>query len=92
MITVKFFTTLRILLRRAEIQLDITSSTVRDLLQLCEQRISQPFLHKLVDPQKEIIPGTIILVNGHNILHLKGLDTPINSGDQIALFPPGGGG
>ncbi|MGC9312948.1 MAG: MoaD/ThiS family protein [Sediminispirochaetaceae bacterium] len=92
MITVKFFTTLRILLRQAEIELDITSSTVRDLLQLCEQRIAQPFLHKLVNPQKEIIPGTIILVNGHNILHLEGLDTPISSGDQIALFPPGGGG
>ncbi len=92
MITVKFFTTLRILLRRAELEFDISSTTVRDLLHLCEQRIPQPFLHKLIDPQKEIITGTIILVNGHNILHLEGLDTPINSGDQIALFPPGGGG
>ena len=92
MITVKFFTTLRILLRQAELRLDISSTTVREMLRLCEQHTRQPFLHKLVDPQYKIIPGTIILVNGHNILHLDGMETPLHSGDQVALFPPGGGG
>jgi len=92
MITVKFFTTLRILLRLSEFQFAATPGTVFDLLSLCERRTPKPFLHKLIDAQNSIIPGTIILVNGHNILHLNGLDTELNDGDEVALFPPGGGG
>jgi len=91
MITVKFFTTLRILLKLAELQFNLSDSTIGEILSLCEKRTPVPFLHKLIE-NSSIIPGTIILVNGHNILHLKGLETKVNDGDQIALFPPGGGG
>jgi len=92
MITVKFFTTLSVLLRQKELQFDLTSATILHVLQLCETRTSKPFLHKLLDSHQKIIPGTIILLNGHNILHLNGLDTTAYNGDTLALFPPGGGG
>ncbi len=92
MITVKFFTTLRVLLRQRELQFSLASSTILHLLQLCETRTSKPFVYKLLDAQQKIIPGTIILINGHNILHLNGLDTVTYDGDTVSLFPPGGGG
>jgi molybdopterin converting factor small subunit len=33
-----------------------------------------------------------ILKNGRNIQFLSGLDTPLDDGDTIALFPPVAGG
>ena len=92
MITVNFFTTLRVLLRQRELQFNLSSSTILKILQLCETRTSKPFVYKLLDSQQKIIPGTIILINGYNILHLKGLDTAAHDGDTVSLFPPGGGG
>ena len=42
-------------------------------------------------------PGTLrdfvnILKNGRNIHFMAGLDTPLDEGDLIALFPPAAGG
>ncbi len=42
--------------------------------------------------RKELERGYIILVNGHNIVHLNGLDTPLNEEDTVSIFPPLGGG
>ncbi len=36
--------------------------------------------------------GLVILVNGRNIGKLSGLDTILNEGDQVTLFPPAAGG
>ncbi len=36
--------------------------------------------------------GVQILVNGRSIRFLDGLDTLLEDGDQLALFPPIGGG
>lgn len=33
-----------------------------------------------------------ILVNGRDITHLDGLDTPLEDGDKLSLFPPVAGG
>jgi molybdopterin synthase sulfur carrier subunit len=96
MITVKFFTTLRIHLGIGEMQCGRPADNgllrIRDLLESCEHRSPRPFLFKLIDTNGEIVPGAIIMVNGHNIHHLQGLETKVSEGDQIALFPPGGGG
>lgn len=34
----------------------------------------------------------IILLNGHNIRLLKGLETPVKDGDRLDIFPPAAGG
>jgi len=31
-------------------------------------------------------------VDGRNVLFLQGLETPVQAGQEIAFFPPGGGG
>jgi len=57
-------------------------------------------LIKKYDGMGELIfasPGTIrdfvnILKNGRNVHFLNGLDTPLDEGDVIALFPPVAGG
>ncbi len=34
----------------------------------------------------------IIMVNGQDVRHLQGLDTPLKPSDAIAIFPPVAGG
>jgi len=36
--------------------------------------------------------GTIILIDGKNVLHLDQLDTQIDQDCVVSLFPPSGGG
>ncbi|MFV9510084.1 ubiquitin-like small modifier protein 1 [Tepidibacillus sp. LV47] len=42
--------------------------------------------------QEQLKPHVNIFVNGRNIIYLHGLDTLISTKDEIALFPPVGGG
>lgn len=93
MVKVEFYSLLRLLLKQERLNLPaLKEETIRGLLPRLQQQISIPFVHKLVDEQGELIPGTIILVNRKNILHLDKLETPVHSGDVVAFFPPGAGG
>ena len=97
MITVDFFTTLRLFLKTREIEIDsIKESSILDILQKAEsivfEKTSKKFLFKLLDEEGKIKRGTLILINGKNILDTDGLDAIVRNGDTVALFPPGGGG
>ena len=90
-ITVKSFATLREVVD-AEVRMDLgEGATIRSLLAgLTEQ-------YKGLSDQLFSAPGTLrdfvnILKNGRNIYFLAGLDTPLENGDTIALFPPAAGG
>jgi len=91
-ITIRTFADLREILGAKEQELAVPEGqTVRGLLEgLCE---AHPTLRgKLFDSAGEIRPYIIILKNGRNITSLQQLDTPLEPGDVIALFPPVAGG
>jgi molybdopterin synthase sulfur carrier subunit len=97
MITIKFFTTLRLYLKLGELHLDsIQESPIRGILKNIEdlvvEKTSKRFLFKLLDEDEKIKRGTLILINGKNVLDTDGLDAIVRDGDTVALFPPGGGG
>jgi len=81
---VKFFATLREItgLRETEVK---GVENVRELLEVLYERFGDKF-------KKEIEYRNMILVNGRNILDLQGYDTEIGEDDEIAIFPPAGGG
>ncbi|AAL80469.1 MoaD/ThiS family protein [Pyrococcus furiosus DSM 3638] len=58
--------------------------TVRELLDKLEEMFP--------GFKKELEQGYMILVNGKNIEHLQGLDTPLSDDDTVSIFPPAGGG
>jgi len=91
MIKVKFYSLLRKLIGQNEIELELNSITVSELINQINE-ITKKNIYKELIHNNEIKPGTIILLNGRNIHHLKKLQTVVNQGDMIDIFPPGGGG
>ncbi|WP_025270465.1 MoaD family protein [Hippea sp. KM1] len=93
MVRVRFFTLLRLELgiRGVELQIEGKKQLI-DILNMAESNSPKPFLHKLIDENNNLLSSTIILVNGKNVHHLDGLKTMIKDGDEIDIFPPGGGG
>ena len=93
MVKIQFFSLLRILLKQERIDLPaVEGETVAQLLKRLQQQLPTPFLHKLLTEDGGMHAGTIILVNRYNIHHLKGLQTPVDDTDVVAMFPPGAGG
>jgi len=70
--------------REKIVELDCNRATLREVLHRF------PDLKEIVVNQKP--EDFIILVNGRNIRHLKMLDTELSDGDEVVVFPPGGGG
>ena len=93
-IKVKFHSLLRLYLGFGEMILELPDRqdiTVRELIDELNLRVGKELKNKLLDDD-EIKKGTMVLLNGKNILHLKKLDTVVQDGDVVVFFPPGGGG
>jgi molybdopterin synthase sulfur carrier subunit len=91
-VKVKFYSLFKINLKSSgkEYQID-GEITVTDLISMLDDDYDGYFSHKLLDAG-EIAPGSIILINGENVIHIDGLDSKIKDGDTITLFPPSAGG
>ena len=95
MVKVKFFTLLRLYLEREEIDIDIGATEVRvnTLLKMVNDAIGNDIIvDKLLETNGKMKTGTIILVNGGDVMDADKLDEVVRDGDTISLFPPGGGG
>ena len=92
MVRIRFFSLIRRELGISEVSLDLTSGSLRQYLQKAEEKICKEFVQLLFNDDLKVRKGTIILINGRNIVHLKGIDSKIRTGDEISIFPPGGGG
>jgi MoaD family protein len=66
-------------------------ATIRSLLAVLTGRYGglSDLLFSAPDSLRDLVN---ILKNGRNIQFLSGLDTPLDDGDTIALFPPVAGG
>lgn len=90
-VTVKSFATFREVMEMQIVLPFPEGATVRTLLADLTSRFDR------LDEQLFAAPGTLrdfvnILKNGRNIQFLAGLETSLEDGDVIALFPPLAGG
>jgi sulfur-carrier protein len=64
--------------------------TIRSLLEkLC---VSSEHRQRIFEADGNVRSDITILKNGRNIVFLEGLDTGLNGGDKVAIFPPVCGG
>ena len=95
MVKVKFFTLLRLYLEREGIDIDIEADEVdvKTLLHKVNDALGNNIiLDKLLESNGKMKTGTIILVNGGDVMDTTKLDAIVKDGDSISLFPPGVGG
>ena len=65
-------------------------STVGTVLRELESTHDEMRGRLIVDD--DLAPQINVLKNGRGVLHLDGLDTPLESGDRVSVFPPVAGG
>ena len=85
---IKFFGNLRQLAQSSRLQVE--GNSVRTVLdELCRQ--NQALMDAMLD-NGQLRPHVRVVVNGHDVQLEQGLDTPLEENDQVAIFPPLGGG
>lgn len=75
--------------RRVPIEAD-GLETVGDALEALLD--ARPGLRERVLEDGELAEHVNVLVNGESVSAREGLDTPVEAGDELALFPPVSGG
>jgi molybdopterin synthase sulfur carrier subunit len=89
---VKVFGTLRSIIGEKELEISLDQEgTIGAMLD--QLTITYPKLQaKLIGEEETPPTGVNILVNGRSIRFLDGLNTSVEEDDEVALFPPLGGG
>lgn len=90
-IIIKFYALLRRRLGAQAIEIESDELSVLELLLLAEKKTGQNFLEELLDREKGLLTGTMILINGENIRLRQNLETLVRGGDTVDLFSAGGG-
>jgi len=91
-VRLKFFATYRDITRCNEIDI-AAPSDVWELLGLLGERYGAPIKEKLFTPDGAGVgQDAIVLVNGRNIAHLSGKETPLTEVDVVCIFPMVAGG
>ena len=90
---VKFYSLFRINLKSPGTEYELESEiTIAELIKKLDQDYDGYFTHKLLEDDRSISPGSIIMVNGKNVIHLDKLETKVDNDDTVTLFPPSAGG
>jgi molybdopterin synthase sulfur carrier subunit len=90
-VVVRYFADIRTLAGTDEEERTSAPPTVNALLAVLAAEKS-PAFEKRVFPGGKLSDTMIILVNGRNILHLNGVQTPLKPDDVVAVFPMVAGG
>jgi molybdopterin converting factor small subunit len=76
---------------KQEISLEPASSALKDVLRVLKDR-DKGELGRFVDGGLSLVDGSVLLVNGRNILSLAGWETQIRAGDELTFMVPVAGG
>ena len=91
-VTVKFYSYLRDLIgKKAKVELDLDEGAVISHL-LSELLLDPQIKDALLDDNQELKSDITLLKNGREITFLAGMETKLEPGDEISIFPLVAGG
>ena len=91
-ITVKIYATLRLRLGLSEVEIIVDNPlTMLQLLEMVNRKVEDNIIPDLIT-DNQIITGTMLLIDGKNVLHAQKLDTIIDKECEVSVFPPVAGG
>jgi molybdopterin converting factor small subunit len=76
---------------KQEIFLEPASSMLKDVVHVLKDR-DHGLLERFISDDLSPVDGTVILVNGRNILSLDRWETKIHEGDELTFMVPVAGG
>lgn len=76
---------------KEQVSLEPASTALKDVLRVIKDRDKGELL-RFVGDDLALLDGSVILVNGRNILSLDKLETKIRDGDEITFMVPVAGG
>ncbi len=88
---IRFFATLRLKLSSRGVAYGGPPLTVGELLDWLDENVDEHISGELVEADRSIRIGTMMLVNGFNVFHSGGLGTLLEGG-RVDLWPPAAGG
>ncbi len=68
------------------------NATIKELLEAIREQIGEKIYKRIKTLLDDEGINLLILVNGRNIKHLKGIETKIKEKDRVDIFPPAAGG
>lgn len=87
-IKVRFFANFREFTKTSG--LEIEGDTVRDILEKICYKF--PGINKMLFKDEKLQPYVNVFLNGESVLESGGLDRPLETNDEVAIFPPVSGG
>jgi len=89
---VKFFATYRKLTGLEEANVP-APATVWELVTGFADKYGEPVAKRMLNEKRDDFgPDLIILINGRNVMHMQGKDTPLSEDDLVVIFPVVAGG
>jgi len=87
-VTILLIGTLRSLLSRDSIEVEIIREvSFREVWELAAKQIGQDLKPYITDPKTgEILPWVAIFVDGENLRHLQGWETPLPGGNKVVIL------
>lgn len=88
----RFFATFREAVGQKSIERSFDDgATVGDVLAAIEDEYPE-LAGQILDDDGDIRPQLSILKNGREVVHIEGVDTALEDGDRLSVFPPVAGG
>lgn len=93
LVRVRFFGGLKETMKKSWMLIEVPKgSTIRDFFFQLAKNKDSALLEKFMADKNKIRSEITVLLNGRNIMHLKGLETELKDRDLISILPIVGGG